>query len=170
MAMFEPELHWVSQIAPHRLALMARPRGGEWLEDEILFWKKAALNTVVTLLEAHEVRELALKSEATLCEKHRIDLFHFPIPDRGVPASELKFLQMVTELHARLLQGQAIAIHCRAGIGRTGLVAGCLLHLLGTPRQEIFPILGRARGVAVPDTVAQVAWVERFARRHKVMT
>jgi hypothetical protein len=30
-----PEIYWVKELAPKRLGLMARPRSGDWLEDEI---------------------------------------------------------------------------------------------------------------------------------------
>jgi protein-tyrosine phosphatase len=69
---------------------------------------------------------------------------------------------LLGQLHSELVQGKVVAIHCRAGIGRTGLVAGCLLHMLGIPGKEVFHMLSRSRGVAVPDTAAQVEWVERF--------
>jgi protein-tyrosine phosphatase len=73
---------------------------------------------------------------------------------------------LLDQLHSEILQGKAVAIHCRAGIGRTGLVAGCLLHLLGVPGKDIFRVLSRSRGVAVPDTAEQAEWVERYVRAH----
>lgn len=162
--MFQPELHWVRGIEPHRIALMPRPRGGECLEDEVAGWSAASIQVVVSLLEAHEVRELELRAQPALCQQRGIEFLHFPMADRGVPASEARLRELVGGLHERLQQGQAIAVHCRAGIGRTGLVAGCLLHLLGVPNRDIFHLLSRSRGVAMPDTNAQVEWVERFAR------
>ena len=164
--MFEPSLHWVAGIGSHRLALMPRPRGGEWLHEEVLAWRNAGVNSVVSLLEPHEARELDLKAEPSLCRDQGITFRSFPIMDRGTPSSTGRELPaLLAQLHAELLQGQAVAIHCRAGIGRTGLVAGCLLHLLGVPFEDIFHLLSRSRGVAMPDTAAQVEWVERFARR-----
>ncbi len=162
--MFEPSLHWVTGIAPHRLALMARPRGGDWLRDEVGAWHHAGIKSVVSLLEAQEVRDLDLRAEPTLCAEHGIKFRSFPIPDRGTPSSARELSTLLAPLHAELLQGHAVAIHCRAGIGRTGLVAGCLLHLLQVPYEDIFHLLSRSRGLAVPDTAAQVEWVERFAR------
>ena len=61
--MFVPELHWVTELEPHRLALMAAPRGGEWLTEEVAAWHTAGVNTVVSLLEPFEVRELELELE-----------------------------------------------------------------------------------------------------------
>lgn len=162
--MLEPSLHWVAGIGPYRLALMARPRGGDWLRDEVGAWRNAGIKSVTSLLEAPEVRDLDLRAEPALCAEHGITFRSFPIPDRGTPSSAHELSAVLAQLHAELLQGHAVAIHCRAGIGRTGLVAGCLLHLLQVPYEDIFHLLSRSRGLAVPDTAAQAEWVERFAR------
>ena len=165
--MLEPSLYWVGAIAPHRLALAPRPRGGEWLPDEVAGWRRAGVDQVLCLLEIQEVRELDLDQEAALCEAAGIMFHGFAIADRGTPGSLHKLEPLLAELHGKLVDGKAVAVHCRAGIGRSGLVAGCLLHLLGIPYKDIFPMLGRARGVPVPDTAGQVEWLERFvaARR-----
>ena len=164
--MFETSLHWVSGIDPHRLALMPRPRGGEWLREEVDAWHNAQVDSVISLLESHEVRELELKAEPSLCAEHGIEFRSYPIADRGTPSSSRELASLLAQLHAELVQGKVVAIHCRAGIGRTGLVAGCLLYMLGVPGAEIFHVLSRSRGVSVPDTSAQVEWVERFVRAY----
>ena len=161
--MFKPTIHWVKDIAPLRLALMPKPRGGEDLKDEIRAWRSAGLDTVVSLLESHEVRQLELRMEANFCAQHGIAFRSYPITDRGTPSSKRQTHEFIDQLHGSLLAGKAVAIHCRAGIGRTGLVAGCLLHLIGVPRSDVFHMLSRARDVAVPDTVEQIKWVEAFA-------
>lgn len=162
--MLSPTLHWVTGIGSHRLALMARPQGGEWLGEEVSALREAKVDSLVSLLEPAEVRELALNDEPTLCGKYGIAYRSFPIPDRGTPLSVARFTPLLLEVHSELLENKAVAIHCRAGIGRTGLMAGCLLHLLRVPYKDIFHLLSRSRGVAVPDTSAQVEWVEKFTR------
>lgn len=166
--MLAPTIYWVTAIAPQRLALMPRPRGGEWLQDELAAWRAAGVDSVVSLLEAGEIRELELKDESALCHAHGMAFHSFPIADRGVPQSGKAFAVLVADLHAQLMQGRAIAIHCRAGIGRTGVLAACLLHARGVPFADIFGILSRARGVPMPDTPEQLAWVEKVVRTMRV--
>ena len=155
-------LYWVPGLGAYRLALMARPRGGEWLRDEIRYWHNAHVKTVVSCLTKEEVSDLVLGEEPALCAEFGIRFRAFPIADRGTPTSGRDFAILLHELQAALELGQGVAIHCRAGIGRSGLVAGCLLHKLGIPFAEIFPRLTQARGVVVPDTAAQIAWVRQF--------
>ena len=162
--MFESSLSWVRGIEPHRLALMPRPRGGEWLTEEVAGWRQAGIGLVLSLLERTEVRELELRDERSLCTANGIQFLSFPIPDRGTPSSAREFSAVLAQVHTELLGGTAVAIHCRAGIGRTGLTAGCLLHLLHVPYEDIFHVLSRSRGLSVPDTTEQVEWVERYIR------
>ena len=161
--MFETSVHWVRGIGPHRLGLTARPRGGEALREEVAAWREASVAVVVSLLESHEVRELELTAEPSECEEHGIEFRHFPIADRGVPRSARDAQALVVEIHYALVLGRAVVIHCRAGIGRTGLVAGCLLHRLKVPRDRIFDLLSRSRGLSMPDTAEQAQWVEQYA-------
>ncbi len=146
------------------LSILARPRSGDWLEDEIADWHRNSLNTVVSLLESSEVQELDLAREQALCEHHGIAFLSFPLPDRGVPASWAAVAALVDPLVAKLRAGQCVGVHCRAGIGRSGLVAACILVRAGIPFPQVFPILSRARGVRVPDTEAQEEWVQAFAK------
>jgi protein-tyrosine phosphatase len=59
-------------------------------------------------------------------------------------------------------RGNAVAVHCRAGIGRSSLIAACVLVLLGFAPGMAFDLIGKARGVKVPDTEEQRDWVDMF--------
>ena len=96
---------------------MARPRAGEWLRDEIAGWRKAGIDTVVSLLEASEVRELELGDEASCCEALGMEFITFPIRDRGVPTALPVTRTLINGLASKLQAGLSVAIHCRAGIG-----------------------------------------------------
>ena len=162
--MLAPEIYWVPEMKAARLAVMPRPRGDDWLGDEVSGWHAAGIDHVVSLLEMHEVRELGLAEEAALCEQNGVGFVSFPIADRSVPSSLHAAAGLIRSIEARLAQGEAVAIHCRAGIGRSGLMAACVLVNLGVPQSEVFPRISRGRGIQVPDTPAQVEWLARYAR------
>ena len=50
------ELHWVDGPWPGKLAMAARPRGGEWLQDELEGWRLAGVHTILSLLTPEEAR------------------------------------------------------------------------------------------------------------------
>lgn len=159
-----PELYWIPIELGH-LAIMARPRAGEWLLDEIAGWRREGVGVVVSLLEPSESKELDLDDEATACVNVGIEFISFPIRDRGVPQSIPDASTLIDLLAEKLKAGASIAIHCRAGIGRSSLIAACTLTKLGVAPVKAFELIGNSRRVRVPDTEEQSAWVETFARR-----
>lgn len=162
--MLQPDVYWIREIEKLRLAIMPRPRNGEWLADEISGWHRLGLRCVVSLLEIDESRELGLADEESLCGAAGLKFLSFPIPDRGVPRDHTGFAGLVDTLAERLRSGDSVGIHCRAGIGRSGLLGACILGALEVPPEYAFAMLSRARGVTVPDTDAQVDWVRDFVR------
>ncbi len=125
------ELRWVEGPWPGKLALAARQRGGEWLEDEIASWAQAGADTIVSFLTDEEERDLELVGEETETVAHGMKFLSFPILDRHVPDSERKLASTLEMLDKDLTNGKNVVLHCRQGIGRTGLVAACLLLTKG---------------------------------------
>jgi protein-tyrosine phosphatase len=159
-----PSIYWLHLQEAGRLAIMPRPRAGDWLPDEVAGWKGEGVNVIVSLLERHEVDELELQQEQTFCRAADIEFVSFPIPDRSVPASSTETEQLVRRISAIVVEGKSVAIHCRAGIGRSSLIAACVLVRHGYDANSAFDAIARARGVGVPDTEAQRAWVSKFQR------
>ncbi len=158
-----PKVHWIEAPLAGRLAIVPRPRAGDWLNDEIAGWRAEGIDLVVSLLESEEVAELGLHGEAGLCDEHTIEFVSFPVPDRGVPSSRPAASALARLLVSRVSQGKTAAIHCRAGIGRSSVIAACALVCLGTNPDRAFDMIAKARGVEVPDTEGQQAWVRAFA-------
>jgi protein-tyrosine phosphatase len=156
------EIYWIDTSDSARLAIMARPRAGDWLEDEIAGWKADGVDVVVSLLEDGEISELGLESEQSLCAASGIEFISFPIADRSVPSAD-KTEALIQTISERVEHGKAVAIHCRAGIGRSALIAACVLVSDGMDTNEAFERISRARRVPVPDTQEQAAWVKRFS-------
>ena len=159
-----PTLYWIKGPWAGRLAISARPRGGDWLGEEVTGWRESGVNTVASLLTPDEVEVLALGEEAKLCEKEGIAFISFPIPDRAVPGSRQKALDFLRQMEAGLAQGRNVAIHCRQGVGRSALVAAGLLVLGGAEPEQAFERLSKLRNCPVPETAEQRKWVEQFAK------
>src|SRR5205823_8383166 len=56
---------------------------------------------------------------------------NLPMQNFGLPADLPAFREGIAQAAEALLNGQAVLLHCAAGIGRTGTAAACLLKRLG---------------------------------------
>jgi protein-tyrosine phosphatase len=144
---------------------MPRPRGGDWLADEIKMLKESGVDVIVSALDLDEATELDLLQEEDCCRLGGVEFISFPIPDRSVPDSADAFEGLLDRVDKQLREGRGVVVHCRAGIGRSSLIAASLLMRCGLSVAEAFDLLAAARGFPVPDTPEQREWVERFAAR-----
>jgi protein-tyrosine phosphatase len=158
------ELNWVDGPWLGKLALAARPRGGEWLEDELSAWRGAGVDTVFSLLTNEEEADLDIENEASQSKAHGMRFVSFPIPDRQVPNSESNLAHALEELDQELASGRNVVLHCRQGIGRTGLVAACLFLTKGLDSETAVRRLSAARGIPVPETPEQRQWIDHWAK------
>lgn len=155
----KPDIYQVELIGSGFLAVMAKPVSGEWIEDEFQNISNFGINQIVSLLEVSESRDVGLQDEKLLSEKNGMQFTSFPIKDRGLPESVLKYTELTKNLYHQIAGGKNTVIHCRAGIGRTGIVAaGVLLHC-GFEPVEAFEHISAKRGIQVPDTQEQRDWL-----------
>jgi protein-tyrosine phosphatase len=157
------ELHWLDGSWPGKLALAARPRGGDWLEDEIANWHRADIDTVLSLLTPEEGQNLDLNHEARAVKARGMNFMSLPVPDRQVPGSETEVAAALEKINAKLSSGKNVLVHCRQGVGRSGLVAACLLVAKGLDPRAAVESVRAARGVPVPEIREQRQWIDRYA-------
>ena len=158
-------LYTIPIEAKGRLALMPRPRGGDWLEDELSNWRRQGVSQVVSALASTEITELSLDSEESLCTEVGIQYRSFPIQDRSVPDDPSAFVSFLSETNIAVAEGAFVAVHCRMGIGRSGVIVASLLVLRGLAVTDAFDVISQARGLRVPDTPEQVEWVRQNIRQ-----
>ena len=84
------DVYWLDGAWPGRLAVGPRPRGGDWLKDDVAKWKRAHIDSVLSLLTAEEEADLDLRKEGSEIRSQGMDFTSFPIPDRQIPQSEEK--------------------------------------------------------------------------------
>ncbi len=160
----QQRLYWINQFAEGNLAIMAAARLDEQLEGTILGWKDEGVDVVVSLLEESEIPNL-IDAERALCEEFGLEFFSFPIRDKTVPDTIDPFAAIARRLADRIRAGKSVAIHCRAGIGRSTTLAACVLILLGVDGAVALDMIATARGLEVPETEAQRQWILGFAVR-----
>jgi len=157
------DLYWLEGPWPGKVALAARPRGGDWVRDDLANWKRAGIDAVLSLLTPEEERDLDLREEAIEARAQGLEFTSLPVPDRQVPKSESKLALALEEVNRALSAGKNVVVHCRQGIGRSGLVAACLLVKRGMSPGAAVELVTAARGVSVPETSEQRDWIDHYA-------
>jgi protein-tyrosine phosphatase len=160
-----PKLYWIHGPWPGKLAISARPRGGDWLEDEISGWRNAGVDAVVSLLTPDESKDLQLNDESKLAQAHGLRFVSLPVEDRGVPPSWEDASRAIAKATEMLQHGKNVAVHCRQGIGRSGMLAAALLIKSGSTLGDALTQISGARGLSVPETSEQMAWIQEFSLR-----
>jgi atypical dual specificity phosphatase len=154
--------HSFSWVIPGRLAGLSLPGLCGGLAAQLAELRRLGVDCLVSLTDS-------AAGFGPACAAAGLAWEYFPIPEFDIPEDEQAFDRLVLRLLARLDAGQAVAAHCWAGVGRTGLLLACLLgrleHVAGqeairrvrrrrpaleTPEQEQFVqrYLGRATGNA----------------------
>lgn len=157
MVSFQPSLYRIETPPPGQISIMARPRGGEWLDDEMHALRRAGVDVLVSLLTLTEAAELGLAGEPAAAARAGLDFHALPIPDFGVPDTGTA-APVLRTLHRQLTDGRHVVIHCRAGIGRSSTIAAACLTRLGTDSATAWQAITAARGVPVPETDEQRQW------------
>lgn len=125
--------------------------------DLIKDWGAAA---VVTLIPQSELNTLQVGNLGAAVEERDMLWLHLPITEAAVPDThfERDWLYSGLRLRQLLRMGKRILIHCRGGLGRTGLLTARLLVELGLPSQEAVAQVRQARPGAI-QTAAQERYV-----------
>ena len=155
------KIYWINGFENGNLGMMTRPRGNDWLDDEIRKLKMQGIDVIVSLLEKAEAKELEIDEEDAACYDHGIKFINFPIADCQVPEDEISFAELILKIEKYLEDGKKVVVHCRMGIGRTSMVAAGVLMRKGGEVRDIFHRLSETRTLEVPDTEEQKLWVAR---------
>jgi protein-tyrosine phosphatase len=145
-----------------RLCTMARPRGDDWLHDEMADLRDSGIDVLVSLQPATERHEVGLTGEPEAAAHAGLVFRELPIPDLGVPGQR-EALPLVRAIAGDLEAGRNVAIHCFAGVGRSSVLAGAVLVALGETPDEAWRVIAAARGRRVPETDEQTAWLADWA-------
>ncbi|MFM7734384.1 MAG: hypothetical protein ACKPBU_00170, partial [Alphaproteobacteria bacterium] len=110
------------------LYLHRMPGRNERIEDTWAAIEAGGIACIVCLTSEAEIAKKspsyarAVKDGTVPCER-----IEFPIKDRCVPRDETELMALARRIVAKLRSGDGVLMHCAAGVGRTGMVARCVL-------------------------------------------
>ena len=158
-----PNSYWV---LPGRLLAGEYPGGPtpELTRERLSRLLEARVDCFIDLTQPQEITAYDASLPA------HVNYLRCAIPDHGTPADPGEMAQIMRSLRGALSEGRVVYLHCRAGIGRTGTVAGCLLAEQGLSGEQALSELNRlwrqsarsAQWPTVPETAEQADYVRRW--------
>jgi hypothetical protein len=108
------------------------------------------------------VRFLGVPDLPEMARRYGLRWYHLPIVDASIPDGdfEIAWQTVGVELREILLEGGKIVIHCRGGLGRTGMIAARLLVELGMEPEAAIKAVRKVRPGAI-QTISQEEYVRR---------
>jgi protein-tyrosine phosphatase len=130
-----------------RVALPSTPAGSLWLSampGRFGPWpnfeaeaRRAGLRLVVCLTPRQELAELSPAYHAAISQGSvPFRWLNLPLPNFGVPLDPVAFRREIARIADDVRGGDAVLLHCAAGLGRTGTAAACVLKALGVESEE----------------------------------
>ena len=143
--------------------------GRQWnrnLHHDLVAIKDWGATTIVTLIEDFEFSMLQVPTLGQEIQRTGIYWVHLPIRDVSIPDDRFAKGWKIhgPKIRDRLDAGERILIHCRGGIGRTGLVAGQILVERGAQAVDAYHRVRRARPGAI-ETDEQKAYIFKLPSR-----
>lgn len=154
-------LHNFSFLIDDVIAGSAHPGRGEMLVENLRELRGLGFGAIVTVCEE--------PLESDPLDKHEFRSLHLDVSDFTAPTLEQieAAMQFVGE-SARA--GEAVLIHCFAGMGRTGTLLACYLVSEGRPAGEAIDEVRRARPGSIEDPSQERvihAWELHVRSAHK---
>ncbi len=162
-----PNTYWV---IPGRLLAGEHPGGDDGeTRPRLARLQQAGIDSFIDLTEDGE-----LPSYHHLLPKHT-EYLRSAIVDTRVPNNVAQTQELLRTIRDALARQRSVYVHCRAGIGRTGLVIGCFLADEQDNGKAALKILNRlwrqseraASWPAVPQTAEQADYIRRWPKLAK---
>lgn len=142
-----------SWIEEPYLAALARPAGVE----DLRWLRQHGIEVLISLTEEPPPRRDV--------EDAGLLLYHVPLEDMQPPSQE-DLDRCVSAIERARKSGMGVAVHCEAGMGRTGVVLACYFVLHGCSAEQAIRRVRQLRPGSI-ETPEQEDAVREFASRHR---
>lgn len=134
------------------------------LESSLLQLKEYGASAVITLMTEYELKDLSLTQIGNTIKSLGMSWFHLPIEDEQIPGVMFNELWQTAGLaiHRLLENHKSIAIHCKGGAGRTGLVAAQIMLERGEVLDKVIERIQKIRPNAFKLTIHQQYIEQKF--------
>jgi protein-tyrosine phosphatase/nicotinamidase-related amidase len=154
---------WLAAPAGLGLTLCpGRTDRGRDLDADLSALKAAGVTDLVCLLNAGELDRVGVPDLIARATAAGLGVLQHPVPDQGIPTTA-EARALVEHIDARLAAGGRVVVHCMGGLGRAGLVAGCVLRARGLTGPDAIAAVRAARGPRAIETPIQEAFVAAYA-------
>jgi protein-tyrosine phosphatase len=125
--------------------------------------QQAGAAAVLTLMPTAELAQNGASELPALCAAQGLSWLHLPVADEQVPQADFDAVwpAAMAQLAELLAADKAIAIHCKGGSGRTGLIAARILIELGIAHREAISLVQALRPKAIQHP-AHAGWIAQF--------
>lgn len=125
------------------------------LAESLSTLKAAGTQMLLTLMFDDEMARNDVSDMAAQCVSQHITWVQLPILDDAAPGAEFEasWLANKAQILAVLNRQGTIAVHCKGGSGRTGLVIGLILASLGWPKDKVVTAVQALRPKALAHPV-----------------
>jgi len=135
------------------------------VEDSITTLKNEGAQAIITLMSTEDLLKNNVEVLPKACDLAEVLWFHMPIIDNQAP--DQTFIEQLnansTHILSLLAQGKTIAIHCKGGSGRTGLMAALVMLLSGEKLDSITKKVQKIRPKALVKA-AQIEFLQSFGK------
>lgn len=149
------------------LTLAPGKKDGVWdrnLENDLERLRKSfGASVLVSLLSDAELADLGIANLAWVAHTRGMRTWQLPVVDGGVPDQPNQIVHLVQGTLAVLDAGDNVVVHCRGGLGRSGLFVACCLVAAGHEPEAAIREVRDTRAGAV-ETLVQERFIEQFAR------
>ncbi len=106
---------------------------GEDVQKSVKTLKKAGAAAIITMMPGREMAKLEVENIPSATEENGLSWFHLPVEDDEAPEAAFQrgWVEQKDDILALLNDHSTVAIHCKGGSSRTGLMASVLMLELG---------------------------------------